>query len=261
VKKDFLVSIVCSVISIGSLWLLWESSTVIGWKYSNIFPPPSVFLAQLKQDEYQVGLGSQTASVAKSIVSSVIRVTVGLIIATLFSLFTSFLINKNIWIRRFIMPLIRIIAPIAPIAWIPLGLVIIGLGNATAIFIVFMGVFFTLTISICKTIDLVPSNLINSAKTLGASPNQLWWKVTVPFILPAVFTSLRLNFIAAWMAVLAAEMNGLSDGLGAIIMTGRNLFNHKLILLGMLLIGVTGYFFDLCLKMIQDKFFWWDKSK
>jgi len=156
--------------------------------------------------------------------------------------------------------LVRILAPVAPVAWIPLALVLFGIGNQTAIFIVFMGVFFTLTIAVVRAIEVVPANLINSAKTLGGTKYQIWYKVVFPAILPNVFTILRLNFIAAWMAVLAAEMTGLSDGLGAIIMTGRNLFNNEMILLGMVLIGVTGFVFDVTLKTIQDKFLWWDKK-
>ena len=72
---------------------------------------------------------------------------------------------------------------------------------------------------------------------------------------------LRINFIAAWMAVLAAEMTGLRDGLGAIVMTGRNLFDHDLILIGMCLIGISGFIIDATLRFIQNKFFWWDTNQ
>ena len=85
--------------------------------------------------------------------------------------------------------------------------------------------------------------------------------IIFPYILPQVFTILRLNFIAAWMAVLAAEMTGLRDGLGAIIMNGRNLFDNNLILLGMCLIGISGFIIDALLKFIQKKFFWWDTRR
>jgi len=170
-------------------------------------------------------------------------------------------VSTNKWVERFLMPIVRILAPIAPIAWIPLALVLFGIGNSTAIFIVFMGVFFMFTIATVKAIDTVPPNLIYSALTLGASKTDIWFKVIIPFIIPQIFTILRLNFIAAWMAVLAAEMTGLRDGLGAVIMMGRNLFNNELILFGMLLIGIVGFIFDQILKFIQTKFFWWDNPK
>jgi len=258
--KESIISFVCGIALITGLIIIWEYAATTGWRYANIFPPPSRFLKQLSDDGYKIGLGSQAASIQQSILVSILRVLSGLFLGLVAAFFFGFFVQSNIWLKRFLMPLVRILAPVAPVAWIPLALVLFGIGNQTAIFIVFMGVFFTLTIAVVRAIEVVPANIINSAKTLGATKYQIWYKVIFPAILPNVFTILRLNFIAAWMAVLAAEMTGLSDGLGAIIMTGRNLFNNEMILMGMVLIGVTGFIFDVILKTVQDKFLWWDKK-
>ena len=252
------ISILCAIISIGVLVGFWEFSAHIHWQYTQIFPPPSHFLKDLSENGFRIGLGSQAAGIPSSIASSFLRVFAGLGIGFLCSLIAGMAISMSVWVKRFIMPIVELLAPIAPIAWIPLALVVFGIGNQTAIFIVFMGVFFILTIATVKAIETVPEHLLNVARTLGARKWQLWIHITVPFILPQVFTILRINFIAAWMAVLAAEMTGLRDGLGAIIMNGRNLFDNNLILLGMCLIGVSGFFIDTLLKWIQKKFFWWD---
>ncbi len=260
-KNTSIISLFCSIISLGGLVLLWEIANWMELESLKIFPAPSIFIGTLIENNFQIGIGTQTSNIYQAIFSSIYRVIMGISIGFLGAILVGFLISTNIWIKRFIMPIIQIIAPIAPIAWIPLALVLFGIGNSTAIFIVFMGVFFMLTIATVKEIENVPENLIFSAQTLGASNLQVWIFVIIPSILPGVFTLLRLNFLAAWMAVLAAEMTGLRDGLGAIIMMGRNLFNHELILLGMVLIGITGFFFDQGLKMFQEKFLWWDKLK
>lgn len=254
------LSFICGLASLTVLILLWEISAKIEWQYSRIFPPPSQFILDIAENNFKIGLWSQAASIPASIISSFFRVFTGLIIGFICALFAWVFLNTSIWIKRFFMPIIELLAPIAPIAWIPLALVLLGIGNQTAIFIVFMWVFFTLTIATVKAIETVPEHLINVAKTLWASQYDLWIRVIIPFILPQVFTILRLNFIAAWMAVLAAEMTGLRDGLGAIIMNGRNLFDNNLILLGMSLIGVSWFFIDFLLKYIQQKFFWWDNT-
>lgn len=259
--SDSTISIICAIISIAVLVGIWELSARVGWKYTEIFPPPSHFLRALSDHGFRVGLGSQAAGIPASIISSFYRVFMGLGIGFVCALFAGMAISMSPWVKRFVMPIVELLAPIAPIAWIPLALVLFGIGNSTAIFIVFMGVFFMLTIATVKAIDTVPDHLLNVARTLGARRWQLWRHVTFPFILPHVFTILRINFIAAWMAVLAAEMTGLRDGLGAIIMNGRNLFDNNLILLGMCLIGVSGFFIDLFLKQIQKKFFWWDTQR
>ncbi len=235
----------------------WELAGRNGAKFTRVIPPPTSFIQELKDDGFKIGLGSQAVTIPASIASSMFRVFVGLAIGFMGALIFGFLISMNGWLRAIFMPLIRLFAPIAPIAWIPLALVILGIGNQTAIFIVFMGVFFTLTIAAVQAIEEVPREYLNAATSFGARPWQLWCHVIFPHILPHVFTMLRINFIAAWMAVLAAEMTGLQDGLGAIIMIGRNLFNSNLILLGMVLIGVTGFIGDYLLKKVQTTFFWW----
>jgi len=255
------ISIICAVISVAVLVGLWEILAYNGWEYTNIFPPPSHFLRDLSENGFRIGLGSDAAGIPASIASSFFRVFAGLGIGFVCALIAGMAISMSVWVKRFVMPIVELLAPIAPIAWIPLALVVFGIGNQTAIFIVFMGVFFILTIATIKAIETVPDHLLNVAKTLGAKRWQLWAHVTFPYILPQVFTILRINFIAAWMAVLAAEMTGLRDGLGAIIMNGRNLFDNNLILLGMCLIGVSGFFIDALLKWIQRKFFWWDTQR
>jgi NitT/TauT family transport system permease protein len=257
ISKRNLLSMICGSLTLGLLWAIWEYAGAREWPSFRLFPPPSRFLLALSDDQFKVGLGAQAATIPQSVFSTILRVTLGLGIAFIVAILFGFLVSSSIWIKRFTMPVIRLLAPIAPVAWIPLALVLFGIGNPTAIFIVFMGVFFTLTIATIQAIEDVPHHLLNAAVTLGAKPLQIWFYVIFPYILPRVFTILRLNFIAAWMAVLAAEMTGLSDGLGAIIMIGRNLFDNNLILLGMSLIGIVGFIGDFLLKTIQNKVFWW----
>jgi len=120
-----------------------------------------------------------------------------------------------------------------------------------------MGVYFVLTLATLNEIHRIPREFATVAGNLGAGPFQRWIWVTLPAILPGVFMLLRTNFIAAWMAVLVAEMVGLRDGLGAIIMMGRNLFNNELIIFGMVVIGVSGFVVDRLLQFIGDRVLWW----
>jgi len=259
-EKESILSVIYSFASLIVLWLVWEILAYDGEGLARILPPPSQFIGSAFSSNFNIGIGSQSMSIGLSILSSIYRVMAGLIIAFGLSILVGVLISNSIIIKRILMPVVRLFAPIAPIAWVPIALVIFGIGNFTAIFIVIMGVFFTLTIATIQAIDEVPDEIISSAKTLGASKYQIISRVVVPYIMPSIFLSLRLNFIAAWMAVLAAEMTGLRDGLGAIIMVGRNLFNYDLILMGMFLIGVVGFLTDVSLRNIQEKYFWWSKK-
>ncbi|MDX2212397.1 MAG: ABC transporter permease subunit [Oculatellaceae cyanobacterium bins.114] len=256
-KKSSL-SISCGIFSCLILVAIWE------WIGSNpanpvtqVLPPPSRFLPVLFESDFKIGLGSQSASIYQSVFVTLVRVFLGMAIAFIGSVLCGMLISLSKWSELFILPILGLIAPIAPIAWVPLALVVFGVSNLTAVFIVFMGVFFTLTIATVAEIKRIPENLLITAENLGGNEFNRWRMVILPAVLPGVFTLLRLNFIAAWMAVLAAEMTGLRDGLGAVVMTGRNLFNSDLILLGICIIGITGFAVDRLLLLIQQKFFWW----
>jgi len=253
-----LLPIVCGLVSSAVFVGVWE---LIGANPDNpiaqVLPPPSKFLPVLFESDFKIGLGSQSASIYQSITVTLVRVILGMSIAFVGSIICGLLISLSKWSELFILPILGLIAPIAPIAWVPLALVVFGVSNLTAIFIVFMGVFFTLTIATVAEIKRIPEALLIAAENLGGDNFARWRLVIIPAVLPGIFTLLRLNFIASWMAVLAAEMTGLRDGLGTVVMTGRNLFNSNLILLGICIIGITGFAVDRLLLVIQKTFFWW----
>jgi NitT/TauT family transport system permease protein len=239
---------------------IWETAAASGWSGSVLFPPPSAFFAYAIESDFRVGFGGDAMPIPMAIVVSALRVLVGLAIGFTAAVATGILISASGSFSDMIMPLVRGLAPIAPIAWIPLGIVLFGIGNPTAIFVVFMGVYFILTISTVAAVKAVDQRLIKTARSFGASKTQVWTRVIFPAILPQVFTMLRINFFAAWMAVLAAEMVGVKNGLGMMIILGREMFNTKLILLGMCMVGATGYAVDSLLVLIQRKILWWQPA-
>ncbi|SMF49031.1 NitT/TauT family transport system permease protein [Tistlia consotensis] len=222
-----------------------------------VLPPPSQFLSVLLDSGFRIGLGSQAVPLAQSILSTLLRVFGGMAIAFVAAVATGALLSLSRFATWCFSPLLYILAPIAPIAWIPTAIVVFGISNVTAVFIVFMGVYFILTIATLAEIRRIPEEYLTVAANLGARPGERWLRVVLPAILPGVFTLLRTNFIAAWMAVLVAEMVGLRDGLGAIIMMGRNLFNSDLIMLGMAVIGIAGFLVDRLLMLIGTRLIWW----
>lgn len=236
---------------------VWEIAAASGWSGAVLFPPPSAFLSYAVESDFRVGFGGDAMPIPFAIVVSALRVLAGLAIGFVAAIATGILISMSGAFAEMVMPLIRGLAPIAPIAWIPLGIVLFGIGNPTAVFVVFMGIYFILTISTVASIKSVDQRLIKTARSFGASKAQVWARVVFPAVLPQVFTMLRINFFAGWMAVLAAEMVGTKNGLGMMIILGREMFNTKLILLGMCMVGATGYAVDALLTQIQRRVLWW----
>lgn len=244
-------------LSVGALLGLWELAGLSGGALASVLPPPSQFLQSIAQSDFKIGLGSQAATVTESLMATLFRVFVGMGVAFVGAILTGALLSLSRTATWALSPILQLLAPIAPIAWIPTAIVVFGINDVTAIFIVFMGVYFILTLATLAEIRRIPPEFHIVAGNLGASPGQQWLWVTLPAILPGVFVLLRTNFIAAWMAVLVAEMVGLRDGLGAIIMMGRNLFNNELVMFGMVVIGFTGFVVDRILQLIGRRILWW----
>lgn len=249
---------VLGTFSVSLVWVLWEYiGRQEGTAIAAVAPPPSIFLAALYESSFKIGLGSQAVPVWQAVLSSLFRVMAGMAISFVAAVVTGVCMGMSKTVTMLVSPLLRLLAPIAPIAWIPIAIVVFGINNFTALFIVFMGVYFVLTLATLAEIDRIPPEYHVIAENLGAPTWKRWVFVVFPAVLPGVFNLLRINFIAAWMAVLVAEMIGLRDGLGTIIMMGRNLFNSQLIMFGMLIIGLCGFVIDVVLKAIGKYAFWW----
>ncbi len=240
---------------------LWEVAVARGWLQSSLLPPPSSFIGYAIESGLRVGFGAEAMTIPGAIVASVLRVLAGMALGFVAAVATGIAISMSGLVSAALLPIVRGLAPIAPIAWIPLGIMLLGVGNATAVFIVFVGVYFLLTLSTVAAVGSVDPRMVKTARTFGASPRQVWWHVIFPAVLPQVFTMLRINFFAAWMAVLAAEMVGLKNGVGMMVILGREMFNGNLIMLGICIVGVVGYAVDAFLLLLQRKVLWWQPAR
>ena len=133
------------------------------------------------------------------------------------------------------------LAPISPVAWLPVAMLIFGIGNAPAIFLVFIALFFIMTLATLSLIDNLPVAYIQVARIMGANRRQIFFQVILPAILPGLFVVLRLNLFAAWMIVLIAESVGVGGGLGLVVIVARNTFDAQLAFFTMFVIGVVGF--------------------
>ena len=246
---------------------LWEFAWWQGWANPILLPPPHIFLNNLS-DQFRffdpggtragaLSSGGSFLSVLGVMGWSSLRVASGLALGFILSLIIGLSIRYFNIFGRLILPLVTMLAPISPVAWIPVAVFIFGIGNVPAIFLVFVAVFFIMTLATLSQIDNVPKNYIQLAQIMGCSKRQIYRHVILPTILPELFVTLRMNLFAAWMVVLIAEAVGVGSGLGQVTMMARNTFNSSLVFFTMTLIGLTGFLFDQTLRYVQKKVLWW----
>lgn len=252
--------------TIVALLGLWELTAWLDLVNVYLLPPPSSLADELLFGDHFHFLTLDYASsgarfhLLGSVASSMFRVLAGVTLGFAAGVSVGCAICYFQFLRYTAFPVVRLLAPISPIAWLPLAVVFLGIGNKPAVFIVFIGVFFLIAVATVACVRDVDPLLVNTAKTLGASRRQVMLRVALPAILPSLFLVLRINLFAAWMSVLAAEMVGVSQGLGAIVMVGRALFNVRVIFVAMILIGLAGFLLDRLLQLVQQRALWWKQE-
>lgn len=254
-------------LSIGLFVAFWELAWWRGWANPLLLPPPHIFLANLTEqfrffdpNGERIGAlseGGSFGSVLGVIGWSSLRVFLGLLIGFVASVVVGVAIRYFDIFGKLTLPLITMLAPISPVAWLPVAIFVFGIGNPPAIFLVFISIFFVMVLATLAQIDAVPRHYIQLARVMGASKRQIFLRVILPAILPGLFVTLRMNLFGAWMVVLIAEAVGVGSGLGQVTMMARNTFNASLVFFTMTLIGLTGFLFDQALRLIQRKVLWW----
>ena len=266
----WLPTLLWGVASIGCFAGVWEILWAVGWADAKLLPPPHIFLGSIADQakffntvsRWQVGSGQSEPpppglAVLYTVLATTGRVFAGLVIAASLAISTGVTIRYFALLERLMLPTINLLAPVSPIAWLPVAIFLFGIGNKPAIFMVVIALLFHMVLSTITQIDHVNRNFINVARTMGASKRQIYFRVIIPAILPQLFVVLRFNLFGAWMVVLVAEATGVGYGLGQVIMLGRNTFNPSLVFFTIVLIGVLGYSCDWLMRFLQRKLLYW----
>ena len=254
------------IASVALFVSIWEFCWYMRWANPMLLPPPHIFLQDIllvgKLFDKSTRLGNPTAgeiafTIAKTIGASTLRVICGLAVALVVSLAAGMAIRYSMLFGRLILPVINLLAPVSPIAWLPVAMMIFGLGNAPAIFLVYIALFFIMTLATLSLIDTLQPSYVQVARIMGASRLQIFIQVILPAILPGLFVVLRLNLFAAWMIVLIAESVGVGGGLGLVVIISRNTFDAQLAFFTMFIIGGVGFVLDTALREIQRRALYW----
>jgi NitT/TauT family transport system permease protein len=240
------------------LGLFWEAAAYFEWVNRRILPPPSETLPYLLSGPAPVGIGSQRTSYLGAILDTLGRVGMGFVAGMMAAIALGALISRFRIMRRLAFPLVQTIAPISPVAWVPFAIAIVGIGGPAAVFVVFMAIFGSMTVSVVAAIDSTPREYLMVARNLGTRGLRLWTRVILPSAAPNLMVMARMSFFAAWMAVLAGEMAGINSGLGYLIMLGQQMYNMKLVMVGIITIGALGFAIDRLLLLAQRKLVWWE---
>ena len=157
-------------------------------------------------------------------------------------------------------PLMEVLRPIPPLAWIPLSILWFGIGDTQNQFIIFLGIFFPILLNTITGVRGVEPNLVRAARCLGASEWAILSRVVLRAALPQIITGIRIGLGVGWMALVAAELVGASSGLGFLINDARTILRTDYIIVGMATIGIVGLMIDAAIREVMRRVLPWSRA-
>jgi NitT/TauT family transport system permease protein len=237
--RDFAIAFVFPIV----LAVVWHFATY-GRKYG-LIPPPS----EVAKELYDLAFGginddAYSGTLYVHLLASMSRVYGGFALAFAVALPLGLMIGRIAIVRKVLDPTLQVLRPIPVTAWLPLAMIMFGLGPSSAFFLVCLGAFYPVLINTIFGVRSVDPRLFEAASMLGCEGGAQFYRVVLPASLPAIFTGVRLGLGFAWVVIVVGEMTGVQTGLGAIIMEARQLSRTEVVISGMIVIGIAGFISD-----------------
>ena len=194
------------------------------------------------------------------LLASMGRVYGGFALAALFALPIGMMVGRLPTARMVLDPFLQLMRPIPVTAWLPLSMILFGLGAKSAFALVCLGAFYPILLNTTFGVRAVDPKLFEAASMLGCRGGAQFYKVVLPAATPSIFTGLRLGLGLAWFVIVVGEMTGVPQGLGAVIMDGRTLSRTELVICGMIVIGLAGYISDRLVVALGNRLLRWSPT-
>lgn len=231
------------IFTTGLLLAIWHYSVI--WSATKVFPSPH---------EVERGLAELLRKhvLWAYIGDSLRRVAIGFGTAATIGIPLGLMLGWYPAANQVVNPVLQLLRPISPIAWIPVAIIFFGVGDRAATFLIFLGAFFPIVVTCVGGVSNVPSVFRRAGRNFGLTPAQLLTKVVFPAALPRIIVGLRIAFGIAWLVVVAAEMIAVNSGLGYLVIDSRNAGKrYDLVVAAILLIGVIGLALDFCFQRLE----------
>lgn len=232
-------------------WLSWVvgSTTLLGvlalwtWLTATERVAPTILPSPRRVAETLARL-IETGELWTHVKASLFRVIVGFSIGAGLSVVIGSLIGWFKWVGWALNPLVEMLRPIPPLAFIPLIIIWFGIGEDARVLVIAIAAFLTCIVPVRSGMRETPEVYVDAAMTLGASPLRVFATVAIPSAIPFIFAGLRVALAASWTTLVAAELVAAQSGVGYMIQAGSRFFLTDTVLAGVAVIGVLAFVMD-----------------
>ncbi|MEN4007531.1 MAG: ABC transporter permease [Methanobacteriaceae archaeon] len=230
--------------------ILWEMLPRLGVVPATLMPPPTVIAVTFKDLILNHDLLGHVSI-------SMLRFLLGLSIAILTAVPIGVLMGWNLFIRKHALPLFQMLAPIPPPAWVPITIILLGIGLPMQVFLVFLGAFYPVLFDTYQGIKDIDPRYIASARVFGASEFTLIKKVYLPNALSFIVMGIKIGIVLGLVMLVVSEMVGAHSGIGWLLVESKDFFRIDRMVVSMLTLGFIGWFFIEIMKYIESRLALW----
>ena len=251
--KQVVLRVLPPILGMGVLIAIWG---LVSFSSTNNFPSPKETLIQAIQvfsDPFYSN-GPNDQGVGWNILSSLKRVAMGFGVAAIVGIPFGFMIGRFEFLSNMFNPLISLLRPVSPLAWLPIGLLVFKGANPAAIWTIFICSIWPMVINTAVGVQRVPQDYMNVARVLNLSEWKIVTKILFPAVLPYMLTGVRLAVGTAWLVIVAAEMLTGGVGIGFWVWDEWNNLNVKNIIIAIFVIGMVGLILEYALIKLATAF-------
>ncbi|TDP73302.1 nitrate ABC transporter permease [Roseateles toxinivorans] len=246
------LQIIPPVLGLALMVGIWALLTMKG----GAFPTPAAtFEAAVKlfaDPFYSKGPNDQ--GIGWNILFSLQRVALGFGLAALVGIPLGFMIGRFDFLNRMLSPLISLLKPVSPLAWLPIGLLVFKSANPAAIWTIFICSIWPMVVNTAVGVQRVPQDYLNVARVLNLSEWKVMTRILFPAVLPYMLTGVRLSVGTAWLVIVAAEMLTGGVGIGFWVWDEWNNLNVQHIIIAIFVIGIVGLALEQLLMAVARRF-------
>jgi len=246
----------------------WQGAASLGWANAQVLPSPLAvvqkWIEYLQPAQPYAG-GNWLSWVLSSeligdTLSSMYRVLLGFAIGAGLALPLGLAMGASKRVYAWMNPLVQVIRPIPPIAYIPLSILWFGLGNPPAVFLIAIGAFFPVLMNTIAGVRHVDGIYLRAARNLGAGQATIFLRVMLPAAVPYILSGVRIGIGTAFIVVIVSEMIAVNNGLGFRILEAREYFWSDKIIAGMITIGLLGLAIDIGMNKLNNHLLRWHRG-
>lgn len=244
------ISLVTGAALIG-LWFLVTEAGVV----KPLFLPSPIavwnkFVVALTQ-------GVAGSTLAEHTGASLFRVLSAFALATLTAIPVGIMMGMSRWVRGIFDPVIEFYRPLPPLAYLPLVVIWLGIGEVSKVFLIFLAIFAPMAIAARSGVRSVATEQMHAAYAMGASRTQVLTHVVTKAALPEIFTGMRIGIGVGWTTLVAAEMVAAREGLGFMVLNAAQFLDSATVIMGIMVIGAFAFGFDLLIRQAEKRLIPW----